>query len=333
MSGGMGTDSMRGRAGDAATGGVMRRMVRPARPVRPTGADGGALRKATPRVVDRVAGLSVAMGGHAVDTLSRDDLALALPEGALVLRLSPNEARAGLAPLAEPGADGLAWLGADLFAALVERRLTGAVRPAAAPPRPSTPLDAVICGELVEALCDAPGVADGMAMRVAGHLREPDLAVVLPELPFRVMRLALRLMGAGDRGGEIGLALPDPPPPEERPRAEGLARPDLLGCRAELAAALPPVVLPWERILRLAPGDLVELPHGALDAVQVRTIDGAPVSGGRLGRMGEARAVRLLAPSLGAPERGGGLLGPSDAPPDGQAKGSALSTEVAGDLG
>ncbi len=286
-------------AGGEAGGGALRRMVRRAPPARRPAPDAGGLRQAAPRVVDRVAGLSVSLGEHGFDRLSRDDLGASLPAGALVFRLVPS-GPSRLAAAAEPGLDGLAWLGADLFAALVERRLTGVVRPSAADPRRPTSLDAVICGELVDALCEAPGVADGAAMRTAGHLGAPDLAVVLPDLPFRVTRIALRLLQARERGGEIGLALPDPPPPAEVPAPSGLLRPDLLSCRMELTASLPPLVVPWGRIMRLAPGERIDLPEDALESVRVESIDGARISGGRLGRMGEARAVRLRVPALDA---------------------------------
>ena len=295
----MGIDSAeRVASGADGSGGALRRMVRRAPPPRRAAPDAGGLRQATPRIIDRVAGLPVSLGEHGFDTLGRADLAASLPKGALVFRLVPHGPRASPAGLAaEPGLDGLAWLGADLFAALVERRLTGTVRPTAGDPRVPTPLDAVICCEVIDALCEAPGVAEDAAMRAMGHLVDPDLAVVLPDLPFRVARVAVRLLRAGERGGEIGVALPDPPPPEEVPAPAGLSRPDLLGCRMELSASLPPLVVPWERITRLAPGDRIDLPPGALESVRVASIDGAPISGGRLGRMGDARAVRLRLPA------------------------------------
>ena len=279
----------------ASRGGALRRMVRRPPPARRAAPDGDGLRQAAPRAVARLAGLSVALGEHALDTLARDELGSALPDGALVLRLSPRD-RDG-APT--PAPDGLAWLDADLFAALVERCVTGALRPAAPEPRPATSLDAVICRELIDMLCAAPGVADGEAMRAGDHLADPDVAVSLPDIPFRVMRLTLGLRhgaaGGGGRGGQIGLALPDPPPPPEVAAVPGVARPDLLGCGADLRVVLQPLVLTWERIVRLSPGDLIDLPGDALETVRVESLDGASVAGGRLGRMGEARAVRLSA--------------------------------------
>ena len=110
---------------DTTQGDVLRRMVRPAPRARAAVApDVAGLREAAPRVVDRVAGLGVAIDRHGMDTLDREALGDALPEGSLAFRLAPREAppEAGLEAL------GLAWLGADLFAALVERRLTGSVR-------------------------------------------------------------------------------------------------------------------------------------------------------------------------------------------------------------
>ena len=296
-------------------------MVRRAPRIPSAAADGEGLRQAAPRAVDRVAGLSVALGAHGVETLPRDELAGRLPEGALVFRLSPREALDGRASFGQ-GLDGLAWLGADLFAALVERRVTGTFGGAPPAARAGTPLDAVICRDLIEHLCDAPGVVGGVPMRTAGHLPSPDLAVVLPDIPFRVMRLALRLLHGGaqgeGRGGEIGMALPDPPPPPAVEPAAGVARPDLLGCPTDLRATLPPVILTWERVVRLVVDERIELPEGALDAVSLEALDGSRVAGGRLGRMGEARAVRLRAAPTG---RAGGddaglLGGPVPGPDD-----------------
>ena len=276
----MGTESSeRTEAG----GGALRRMVRRAPPTSPA-PDAGGLRQVAPRVVDRVMGLPVRLGEQSETALSRADLARALPEGALVLRLASRDA---------PG--GLAWLGADLFAALVERRLTGGLRPAAPEPRRATPLDAVICTELLQALCDEPGVLGG-AVAVGAHLREPDLAVELPDTPHRLTRLDLGLGRDGERGGELGLALPEPPPAEERPAPSGAMRADLRGCRAEIGAALAPVTLTWSRVTALAPGDVLALPEGAIDAVQVQGLGGAAVAVGRLGRLGEHRAVRVRLP-------------------------------------
>lgn len=292
-------------------GNALRLLVRRAPPSpRAAKGAGGALRNALPRAVDRMVGLSVALGELEEARLARADLASALPGGAVVFRLAPDEAAPRRGDDA-PAPDGLAWLGADLFAALVERRLTGALRPAAPPERPATPLDAVICGELIEALCAAPGVVEGLPLRLGGHLREPDLAVILPDIPFRVARLPLRFARFAERGGELGLALPEPPPPEERPAPTGPVSPELLRCRGDLDVTLPPVVLPWARVLRLEPGDVIELAGDALDAVSLRAIDGALVAGGRLGRLGEARAVRVRAPD---PAPGGTPEGDAEEP-------------------
>ena len=273
---------------EAGVSGALRQMVRRAPPARPDPGDAGGLCRAAPRVMDRVARVPVALGAAVAEAMSRDELAAALPGTGLVLRLAASGAIS----------DGLAWLAPDLFAAIVERRLTGTMRPAPPPGRPATPLDAVICGEVVEALCAEPGVIDGAPLRPDGHLRDPDLAVFLPDIPFRVIRLHLGLGRDGGRGGEIGLAIPDPPP-EERPAAMGLPRADLMGCRAELLVSLPPVVLPWARVAGLAPGDLLTLGEGAIDAARLTSIAGAPVASGRLGRLGDARALRVH-PALAA---------------------------------
>lgn len=279
-------------------GGALRRMVRRAPPSGPA-PDAGGLRQVAPRVVDCVMGLPVQLGALREAALSRADLARAVPEGALVLRLALLD-----------GSGGLVWLGADLFAALVERRLTGGLRPSAPEPRPSTPLDAVICTELVQALCAEPGVLGG-AVSVGAHLREPDLSVELPDAPHRLTRLDLGLGRGGERGGELGLALPEPPPVEERPAPSGAARADLAGCRAEVEAALAPITLAWSRVTALSPGEVLELPEGAIDGVRLLGLGGATIASGRLGRLGEGRAVRvsLPVPMIGA------ALGPVVEPP------------------
>lgn len=297
-----------------ARGGALRRMVRPAQPVRKPAevVDAGGLREAAPRVVNRVAGVSVSLGRHGVDTMAREDVAEALPEGALVFRLQPaaddpsqddGEGR----PAPARGVGGLGWLSADLFTAIVERRLTGVVRQQACAPRAPTPLDAVICSELIDGLCGADGVGGGMRMRTRDYLPEPDLSVALADMPYRVLRLTLSIARAAGRGGEIGLVLPDHPRHDAREAEDhgpvaGVKRPDLLTCHADLRAVLPPLVLPWARLTRMAPGELIELPDGALDGVRVEGIDGVHVGLGRLGRFEGSRAVRLVGPLLTPPD-------------------------------
>ena len=65
----------------------------------------------------------------------------------------------------------------------------------------------MICAELIDGLCDAPGTLAAARLRTAGHLRDPDLSVVLADVPFRVLRLGLRLVRS-ERGGEIGPGAP-----------------------------------------------------------------------------------------------------------------------------
>ena len=161
----------------------------------------------------------------------------------------------------------------------------------------------MICGEVIDALCARPGVALAAGFRTRGHLRDPDLSVALPDHPFRVTRVPLRLARDAERGGEVGLAFADPPP-EERPAPAALPRADLMGCRAEMVVALPTLSLPWARVAGLSPGDALPLPEDALGAVRLSSIDGTFVAGGRLGRLGDLRAVRLLAPPSEAPEGG-----------------------------
>ena len=59
-------------------------------------------------------------------------------------------------------------------------------------------------------------------------------------------------------------------------------------------------MLPWERLVRLVPGDRIDVPPDALDAVRVDGIGGARLSQGRLGRTDGMRAIRLRLPRGGA---------------------------------
>jgi hypothetical protein len=278
--------------------GTLRRMLRRRPTVPVPAADPGGLRDVAPRILDRVAGLAVRLGAPVEHALSRDDLAEAVPQGALVLRLDP----------AGEGEGGLAWLGADLFAGLVERRLTGGLRMAVPEARRPTPLDAVICRELVDALCAEPGVLGATGMRAGPHLRDPDLSVELPDTPFRVLRVRLVLGREGERGGELALAVPAAPAVQEAPPCHGPARTDLGACRGEIRAALAPVTLSWGRVTALSPDEVIVLPLGAVDEVRLLGIDGRALGKGRLGRLGDNRAVRLAltplppAPSLAAGE-------------------------------
>lgn len=282
-------------------GEALRRMVRRPRPQRRAAAEVDVLREVAPRVVDRLVGLPLRLGRRSDTTVTRDDLAAAVPEGALVLRLR-----------AEDDVAGVAWLAPDLFAALVEKRLTGTLRGQPPEPRPATPLDAVVCSELLEALCAEPGVVEGRGVRTGGKLRDPDLALELEDAPFLLLRAELMLGRDGSRGGELGVALAEPPA-YDAPEAQGSGgRVDVAGCLVEVAISLPPMRFPWSQVAGLAVGDVLALPEGVIGEVLVTGIDGRVVSRGRVGRMDEMRAVRLAgeAPPRPVPEL------PGDAPPE-----------------
>ena len=285
--------------GTGPGGNALRRMVRAAPAAPGPGGAEGRLREAAPRALDRHAGLRARAAGCALRVLGRSEMLAAIPEGALRLRVA---VQADAAPGPPPGApgDGIAWLDAPLFAAIVERRLTGAEGTGPVEARPPTALDAVLCGEVVDALCAAlvgGAAAAAGAPRAAGFLAPGrDAAVLLPDLPFEVHELALEI-GAGRVPGRIGLARPaaaapgaaadaPPPPPSEH----------LLATRAELRAVLGRITVPFARLASLAPGETLTLPRAAIDGVTLASAGGRPFARGRLGRMNEHRAVRVAMP-------------------------------------
>lgn len=248
---------------------------------------------ALPRIADDVLGLPTVVRSVSESREAPEALCGAIPEDALVLLLS-----------GPGGRNGLAMVDAGLLAALTEVQMTGHVSPAPPSGRRPTPTDAAICSAVLDAWIDAfeAGLTElAEPHGLAGLRQAPALAgaraaeMALGPEELTVTRLALDL-GEGAKQGLLTLAAPPPLTAIEASRAGPLGaqlKPVLMESEAVLTAILHRSFLPYGRISTLAPGDTIDLPHSAIGAVTLETVDQRPIVIGRLGQAAGARAIRI----------------------------------------
>lgn len=289
--------------------GVIRRKLAaaPAAAAAPAPTLGGGIEKAWPLALARAA---------------RDRLDLALTcQGLQVRRLSLAELldlpadRALIALLEGPrAATGLMILGPDLLSGLIEAQTLGRVLQTPAAPRKPTRTDAAMVADWVDAVMaaveDALITEDDLiwtdAFRYVSYLDEPrPLALMLEDLPWKVVTCEVTLAGA--KTGPLLLALPAEGQgrrPERAPPAPAPDAPDpalfaaalaeqVLGAEAVLQGVLCRVTVPLSALLALRAGDVMPLPHAALDRIELAGIDGQAQVVGRLGQQRGLRAVRV----------------------------------------
>lgn len=276
---------------------LRRKVVRPRVADEPAGsAPARGLPRAVMRAISEGAGLSAQVGAVAQRRATLD-------EG-----LERIEDDGFVALLAQGGAAGLAVLGADLFAALIEALTLGRLGAAgpAAPRRP-TSTDAALMGAVVDRMLAGLETADGEGpwrmVRAVGDLRV--LAAILDEGDYELVDADVRVTAPrgpeGARGGALMLLLPVPAP---APVAPPVAGPDpfeagfeaaVAGAEVVLKAVLGRIGLPLERALALQVGDRLELPLSRLEEVEVLGLDARPQARGRLGQAQGQRALRVTA--------------------------------------
>lgn len=276
---------------------LRRKALRPRVAADPVGsAPARALPRAVMRAVSEGAGLSAQVGTVTQRRVSLDEGLERIADDGFV------------ALLAREGGTGLAVLGADLFAALIEALTLGRLG-AAGPgaPRRPTSTDAALMGAVVDRLLAGLDGADGdgpwRMVRAVGDLRV--LPAILDEGDYDLADADVRLAGARGpgtlRGGALMLLLPVPAPAAEAPP---LAGPDpfaagfeaaVAGAEVVLKAVLGRVALPLEQALALRVGDRLELPLSRLEEVEVLGLDARPQARARLGQAQGQRALRVTA--------------------------------------
>ncbi|MFN0114643.1 MAG: FliM/FliN family flagellar motor switch protein [Paracoccaceae bacterium] len=280
-------------------GGVLRKMLRPAARAVPSPADapgriwGNALARAAQDLLD----LPVFVGRAGLAGVALVPWLAAMPKEAMLLGLDGPE-----------GARGLALLGPDVVAALIEMHMMRRMRAAPGAGRTPTRIEAAVIVPLVEQaleLVSLAGAGVGELAWMTGwegarFVADPrPLGLTMPDVSWRELTVTIELGLERQRGGTVGLVLP------ERAGAAGLPEARLIGdwqerietagmaAGAEVKAVLCRIRLPLAEAVAFAPGTEVALPDGALDGVRIEGRDGKPVAGGRLGQIRNRRAVRI----------------------------------------
>lgn len=258
-----------------------------------------ALRIAFTRAVERAVGLQVTVLGVGDETADLPGLLARLGDDWLLLRLD------GADPTAPPG---LVAVDQGLVAAVIERQMRGRLSAAAPETRALTAADAALVEPLAatfldEILREAGGT--GLDAWVGGRStggRLPGLRAVelaLPDGGYRVVGLSADL-GAGDRVGQVLLALPDADRAARtddsgrRAAAWSAALQDsVLAAPAAVEAVLHRMRLPLRAVQSFEIGQKIVLPGVRVSSVRLETADGRLVGRGRLGQVGGMRAVRI----------------------------------------
>lgn len=255
-----------------------------------------AMRLALERCASGDLGFMLSVAGVETGTEMAEALAAALPDPALILLLDGPD-----------GVPGAMILDMQMAAALIEAQTIGHVSARPAMARRPTRTDAAIAVPLVDGvlsrlvalLQDAGTWATGFGF---GAMIEDGraLSLALGTGGYRVFRVGCDL--GPDRAGEVVLALPDPPVPEDVTDGPDDAAPDragrplrdsLLVAPARLDAVLCRVSLPLSQLRALREGEVLHLPAGVLSDTRLESVTGREVARATLGQIRGQRALRL----------------------------------------
>jgi flagellar motor switch protein FliM len=228
-----------------------------------------------------------------------------------ILDLAPQHALVAL--LDGPGGGlGVLMLGPSVTASLIEMQTLGRLSSQPPPTRRPTRIDAAMVAGVVDGalagldqtLADEADFVWAGGFRYASYLDEVrPLGLMLEEESYRVLSAEIDLGTAG-RNGQVILILPAAgrgERPEGMASAAGEAAPQFsaaLAAQVELAdcrldAVIGRLVLPIGRILGLQPGEVLDLPQSALDAITLEAPDGRRIARARLGQNRGMRALKI----------------------------------------
>ncbi|ARJ68661.1 FliM/FliN family flagellar motor C-terminal domain-containing protein [Paracoccus contaminans] len=206
-----------------------------------------------------------------------------------------------------------------LLTSLIEMQALGRISPRPAAPRRPTRTDAAICTDFVNACLAEIGAElvlhpgfDGMeGYCYASFLDDPrPLALMLEDVGYRLVTVALRAGSAGQRDGRMIFLMPAaaarpaaaitapaghdqaPPPAGE---GMGLLAEAMQNVPIELSGILCRRQITLGELQALAPGDSIALPPGALDGATLETATGQTLFRGRLGVLAGRHALRISA--------------------------------------
>ncbi len=261
-----------------------------------------ALRTALVRAADEVLKIAVGVREFEQETHLPEDLTDHLPDSGLFLMLRAPGGGVGVAVLCPQCLGAVieaATMGQVLKREAAERRATGTdaaltrawLDPAlanlgglAAECSPLPPVDGYTCDTLL-----GDGRAAQMVLADAAHLR------LTVEVEF----------GFGAKIGKMSLIVPMERPtvvPDQNNDGQWAAtlNKSVLATHAALEAVLCELSLPLSDITKFEVGQLLPLSNASIDDVGMIGRDGNTVISARLGRSGNARAVRLRSPANGA---------------------------------
>ncbi|WGW03786.1 FliM/FliN family flagellar motor C-terminal domain-containing protein [Tropicibacter oceani] len=264
-----------------------------------------ALRRALSRTADVNWDLALVTLAVTIDQRDQDGVIDGLGKSDLLILIDGPE-----------GALGLAVLDREVITGLIEvQTIQQVTQMPVDTDRVLTPTDAAMMAPMidgtmerfVENLGDHPLLPQIEGYRFGAMLEDARSAgLLLNAANYRVFRAEVDI-ALGRRRGFVTFILPDRRKPKGKgPENESETGPgphaDVFGrVPARLDAVLAHLSMPLNKAQALKPGDLVPLPHDALDRVELSAGRGRSVVVGRLGQLNGMRAVRLsMPPAKGA---------------------------------
>lgn len=230
------------------------------------------------------------------------------------------------------GRIGAAALDAPTVTALIQQQTMGQVMGKAPTERHYTSTDAAMTADFIDrAFAKAISMLDGQpdlplfeGFRFGARIEDVrSLMLGMEADDYRVIELTLDL-SSGAMQGSVTLILPEPTAADLGQEGQtGLDFGPSLGngmgaMRVEMSAVLCKVQVPVSQFSNLQIGDMLPLDQAFLYETDLVAINGQCISGGRLGQINGARAVRLNEAStqLVGDTAGGGMAFSSDIGPD-----------------
>ncbi|MDF1803154.1 FliM/FliN family flagellar motor C-terminal domain-containing protein [Thalassovita sp.] len=253
-----------------------------------------ALTRALGRAAELGLNLPLVIGEVEETKLDRDSLLAQVEEGGLMVSLDRDD-----------GPPGLIVLDLQFLAALIEVQTLGRVFDKLASARTVTRTDAAVAMPLIDGtltgfdrlLEETDGATSFAGYHFGAWVKDlRTLAAQLPDGEYTLFQLSVRI-GAGDRAGQMLVALPYVPPIEEpvaeQPPAQALFREEVMDAPARLETILYRLDMSLDAVAALKPGDAVTVPLKSLGEIRLHTGDRQIVASGVLGQVDGSRAVRL----------------------------------------
>lgn len=258
-----------------------------------------AIRLAITRAADKTHKMALSVSALREEVVSLEDMLAAIEPEMMLLGMQMDGR-----------AQGIAAVGLELRAAVLELQTVGRVLEGAAEDRAPTETDARLSVPLITAfLAHLQTTASqtaldgwGEGFTVGDRFQSPRAAgLILDDVKFRVIRISVDL-GHGGRTSDLSIALPS-----RAKCSEKVVKADDTGnwetrfqsvvnaSPAKLDALLHRFKLPLYRAQGLAVGQVIPLPGCTVSSIQLLAGDGRRVATARLGQSGGMRAVRIEA--------------------------------------